>query len=354
MDETDFGENACHQESEINKMNQRLNWLKGIACIGIVFIHIQFPTVFGKLLIAYARAGVALFFIISGYYSYYSDLEKSFAKNKTRLIRNLKRTLWAFGIYFVWGLFVRYVGAGWNSVISWIQSLDWREWTKLIIINEDIIIGHLWFMLALIYCYILLLLLEKYQMIKMAYRTAPLLCAIAILFMVYMTGTGRGGMFIYVRNVWFYGMPMFLAGHYIHHYEKRMNELISVNKIKHLLVVSLIIIALERCFIGNLQFTLGSIGLAISAFVLALRYPDIQKSSYLVDLGSKMSMEIYIYHWIVKDIFIKLSTVLNISQKVWFIWSQPVMVLVCTIFMVFVIDKTKDIILTKYYRWREM
>ena len=48
--------------------NSSLNILKAICCILIVFNHCKFPSVFGKLLENYARIGVPVFFLISGYY----------------------------------------------------------------------------------------------------------------------------------------------------------------------------------------------------------------------------------------------------------------------------------------------
>lgn len=41
--------------------NRCLNFLKGIACIGVVFIHIPFPDVFGEIVVKIARFAVPLF-----------------------------------------------------------------------------------------------------------------------------------------------------------------------------------------------------------------------------------------------------------------------------------------------------
>lgn len=48
--------------------NNFLDYIKGIACIGVVFIHCSFPYVFGDIIANLAAFGVPMFFMISGYY----------------------------------------------------------------------------------------------------------------------------------------------------------------------------------------------------------------------------------------------------------------------------------------------
>ena len=57
----------------MKKVNNTLNLLKGLACMGVVFIHVNFPGELGQIVIALSRSAVALFFLISGYYLYWDD-----------------------------------------------------------------------------------------------------------------------------------------------------------------------------------------------------------------------------------------------------------------------------------------
>lgn len=56
--------------------NKTLNILKAISAILIVFNHCKFPGTFGILMSNYARIGVPIFFMISGYFVYNNDIEK--------------------------------------------------------------------------------------------------------------------------------------------------------------------------------------------------------------------------------------------------------------------------------------
>jgi len=46
--------------------NNCLNILKCIACIGVVFIHIAFPGIFGRVIQVFAAFAVPLFLMIAG------------------------------------------------------------------------------------------------------------------------------------------------------------------------------------------------------------------------------------------------------------------------------------------------
>lgn len=55
--------------------NYCMDFLKGIACILVVFIHVKFPGDFGQAVQAIARFAVPFFFMVSGYYCYRSDYQ---------------------------------------------------------------------------------------------------------------------------------------------------------------------------------------------------------------------------------------------------------------------------------------
>ena len=49
--------------------NPMLDFIKGIACICVVFIHVTFPDRFGLILKNICGYAVPLFFVIAGYYA---------------------------------------------------------------------------------------------------------------------------------------------------------------------------------------------------------------------------------------------------------------------------------------------
>ena len=49
------------------------DFIKGIACICVVFMHCEFPGRLGIAVQAVSRFCVPFFFMLSGYYSYYNS-----------------------------------------------------------------------------------------------------------------------------------------------------------------------------------------------------------------------------------------------------------------------------------------
>ena len=55
--------------------NYCMDFLKGLACIFVVFIHVKFPGDFGQAVQAIARFAVPFFFMVSGYYYFRPDYQ---------------------------------------------------------------------------------------------------------------------------------------------------------------------------------------------------------------------------------------------------------------------------------------
>ena len=55
--------------SMAKRQNECLNFLKGIACILIVYLHMGFPEPVGSIINVIAKMSVQLFFMISGYFA---------------------------------------------------------------------------------------------------------------------------------------------------------------------------------------------------------------------------------------------------------------------------------------------
>ena len=53
--------------------NYCLDFIKGLACIFVVFMHCEFPGKTGTIVQAISRFCVPLFFMVSGYFSYSED-----------------------------------------------------------------------------------------------------------------------------------------------------------------------------------------------------------------------------------------------------------------------------------------
>lgn len=56
----------------MKQYNYCLDFIKGIACICVVFMHCEFPGIMGIAVQAISRFCVPLFFMVSGYFCYQS------------------------------------------------------------------------------------------------------------------------------------------------------------------------------------------------------------------------------------------------------------------------------------------
>ena len=92
-----------------------LDLLKGIGCIGVVFIHYSFPGLFGEILHQLAEFAVPVFFMISGYFASGCSIQRL----KNRLIYVFKIFILSLFLYFLIELLAQIKnGNGVNWIIS--------------------------------------------------------------------------------------------------------------------------------------------------------------------------------------------------------------------------------------------
>ena len=75
--------------------NKMLNCEKALACILVIILHCEFPTIIGSIINIVARVGVPLFFMTSGFFSISQDQDNKFW---IEVVRPILRQLRAIGI----------------------------------------------------------------------------------------------------------------------------------------------------------------------------------------------------------------------------------------------------------------
>lgn len=322
----------------MKKTNETLNALKGIACILVVFIHVQFPGMFGDMVVALSRSAVALFFVISGYYLYNADV-KVVAKKLPRKIKSTAiMTGTAFLLYFIWECFVRFIGTGAEKVFEYIKYVfDLKNLIKVILTSYDPVVGHLWFLLALLGAYILLIPIIKFGWQKTACYLAIPILELHIVIMA-LSGVFEWNIDMTIfRSVLFYGLPFVLLGYWARKSEEWINKHIKTNMLIIFSLLGTALVIIERLMLGNLQIFNGTIIFTMSVFLLAVRYPDFREPKALIALGGKYSSDIYVYHWLVMEIVIKAREVLSINIA-WFEWVEPILVFGATLLGVWALN----------------
>lgn len=273
----------CINSSEKNKRNSCIDFIKMIACICVIHIHYPISGKAGGGINSIAQFAVLYFFMVSGYYL--RGVNKDKLKKRIRhigllcLISTLLYLLFDYILFSISGHF-----GNWMKIRF---SLGWL--VRLLAINDlsNISAGHLWYLYALLYVYILYYLLSPEENI---YRRLdiPLLIASIFLTIIKLVLFARGVNWHYTENWLFTAFPFVSIGYLV-------NKL-KLPKIKWgygFLIILLILVGYANgCKWGSL---LGCIILSLFLLVLAIQYPTILNNG-ISRFGLKCSQNIYILH----------------------------------------------------------
>ena len=312
--------------------NYCLDFIKGMACICIVFMHCKFPGTLGNMFQCVTRFGVPYFFMISGYFSYYEDGRKFDAGKKVKHILIIAVAASVF--YLV-------VGIAEMLILKTPFSFSVRQIASFLIFNQPIFIAeHLWFLYALIYVYILYAIVDRFNLHKIAYYSIPvLLLGYIALAQVRFLITGHATI-IYYRNFLMEGFPVFMIGHLIHKYkEKLITKLTNIHLIILISVFTLLCVAeclfLGRDFGANI-FTFPQL---TAIFIFAVKNSTFMSKNILTDFGKKYSLFVYVLHWFVWKSVELLFTKTGLTDYTATLYLMPFAVAILSVLLSIIVEK---------------
>lgn len=322
----------------MNEKNYCLNFLKGIGCIGVVFLHWTFPGILGeetKYLFSWV---VPMFFMISGFYLYQGNLEQEVSKTPKKIWRTAKITGIALVLYYLF-LIIRTVFVG-DSVKEVLGKLNLKTLAKLLIFNNTDFTGagHLWFMLALLYAYITFWIFGKTGKVKLLYP-----CVI-------ISFLGRGFLAALADDhhllisYWFNGFLFFFLGYWI----RQKHEWIASIRSKWLMVIAFLgivfplladLLKIKVPYVNVFEYLI--LLSAIALFLMAQKYPSFGKGSIFCKIGEKYSMNVYLYHFFVRDAMTAVERKFDGWRLLpqWYWWIKPILIVVFTLLLCFFIEK---------------
>lgn len=312
-----------------DRENKFLNFLKGIGCICVVFIHFPFPGVFGLIVKRLSFFAVSIFFMISGYFAYNCDVSSSQDAILRRLKKICRTTLWACGFYFVY--VVLFNIAKHNAIEFLGRFFSVKTLVDLVIINNFEIIDayHLWFLPSLIYAYCILLILQKGRFMIFAYKILPVLFAIKIITEIIVETLGLS--YHWRCNVFIGALPYVLLGNYIAYREKEIGTLRSKNEIVGILlsVTATILLTVFNVRCGCWWICIAI--LSISLFLLAVKNPDVTIIKAVRKIGIDYSLYVYVFHVIVYRVISNVFLIMGLSEYIIIQWMTPVIVVISSI-----------------------
>jgi surface polysaccharide O-acyltransferase-like enzyme len=307
-------------------VNYKLNLLKCFACIGVVFIHVSFPGLVGKVVSGASLYAVPIFFMTAGYYA--------FGKNekviKRRLLKIIKIFCVAYALFFLYNVIL---AAKNHNIANWIFSnYNWQTPIKYIVFCTIDFAIPLWYLIAMIEVYLLWLFIIKNGKEKSAMKAIPYLFAFMIALTSYAGTVGLA--WFWKTNFIARGMPWFLSGYYLNTQDGKKYRDIETPKLIFMIAIGLLITVMQPILKSRIDFQfVGTLPYALGLFILTLKNPNKSLNKYMEFIGEKLSLNIYILHTLLNGI---IGIILGDgfaydTANFIFNWCRPIIVLMASI-----------------------
>ena len=284
--------------------NNTLELLKLFASYMVVFIHISFYGNAGVAVDALARFAVPFFFLVSGYFSYNVNCEK--IKKRTKHI--LALFVFAAVCCTVFQI-VLLLKSNPNRLFSLLNAYtDFNTYVDLLVFNRTIISGHLWYLLAALYVYVIFYFATKFKIKeKVIFIVALLLLVLHLLLGEGLAVFGIKIPMQFIRNFALMGIPFFAMGLFVKKYKHKFQKVPG-----YMVLVFAVIGAFETiisCLIfGQNELYIGSLFILAAVVAVFIKYSNVRYPRVLTALDG-CSTYIYIFH-------IVIATALNVIYSI--------------------------------------
>ena len=268
--------------------NHLLNTFKGIACIAVIFIHVQLPGLLGDISLVMAGFAVPFFFLISGYYSYQNTRKIIFEK--------LKHILYLLCTGFCLYLVIYIFRGAANGILPKYLSIIWNleNIKKAILLGDFNVVsaGHLWFLYALAWAYVFLIVIDNSKIYELLMKPYILIIIFCVKEFVLGYVICHGLDWKLASNALFCAIPYLLLGRFI-----------ASKKIKHFsnkFFVVAIPLSMLCCLIWIVLGTfddqvVGTVLYSTFIFLFCINNPN-KSIPVLEKIGERYSSYIYIIH----------------------------------------------------------
>jgi surface polysaccharide O-acyltransferase-like enzyme len=281
----------------------------------VVCLHTKFPNpTIGAFVGDFAKIAVPFFFMVSGFYLYNEQKELIIEKIKKSIIK-------VFWIIIEVGIVYTLL----RIIKSYIFKIDISnqnfDLVPFILYNDCNFTEHLWYLFAFIYVLIILLLIYKLDLSKYLIYLLPLLIIVHIVFSIWSRTTIVNAGW-YELNWLVAGMPYVIIGILV---KKHFTTFKTIKSKNLIFVICFLIICLYvehfifKRFFGRGPGVISVFLLAVSSFVyLSLNYRvvNVKWENRLANLGLKNSLNIYLYHVLVREVLSLSNMDLTINNSI--------------------------------------
>ena len=303
-----------------------------------------FPGRVGDYFTALTRIAVPVFFMITEYF--YSNIVVRH-KEKQQIKKNFFLVLETNFLFLLWNIVLNILKK--DSIVTYIRlTFTGKSLLKFLILNESPLAGHLWYLGAILYVLVIVLLVDKLNCRKLFYYLTPiLLIADLVLGKYSLLIFHREFSYILVRNFLCVGIPYFCIGNLIR--EKHCSEKWNKKVLRILIIVFAITSLAERFVLVNegLNATrdhyISTTLLSVCLFIYALK--SNWSNERLAVIGREYSTWLYVIHPIFITIFSMIVDKFGI--KTFYRCVAPIVVYCATIIFLIVLQKIKTAIKSK-------
>lgn len=312
--------------------------LKALCAFLVVCIHAPFPGIVGDYFTALSRVAVPIFFMITGYYYAYTVKQN---KSINQIIKIFKLLIMGNALYFIWKIVIMLITG--NNILLFLQkTFTVNNLLKFLVFNESPLGGHLWYIGAILYVLIIILVAEWLNFTKILYYFIPIFLLGNLIFGKYsILVFGKEFPVYLTRNYLFVGLPYFLIGALIKQkiIDRKVFNWRGLNP--YMVILFILTTLIERWLLVNFSVNatrddyLSTTFLAIALFGLffSYHYDDCKSNEkkvriMLAEIGRYYSSWIYILHPIFITVIVDIVSKLNMYSK--YIYVAPVVVYIVT------------------------
>ena len=303
-----------------------------------------FPGEVGAYFTSLTRVAVPIFFMITGYF--YSDTIR-LHREKRQIKKIMILVLEANFLFLLWNITLSILKR--ENIVAYAQSIfTGKNLLKFLALNVSPLAGHLWYLGAILYVLLIVLLMDKQNCRKVLYCLTPVLLIVDLVLGKYsLLIFHREFPYILVRNFLCVGIPYFCIGNLIR--EQYNSERIYKNVLRVMIVIFALTSLAERFALMNAGLNatrdhyISTTFLAMSLFVYTLKSD--WKNKILAVIGRKYSTWLYIIHPIFITSFAMVTGKLRIKSL--YRCVAPIVVYCATFIFLVIIQKVKDAIRRK-------
>lgn len=324
----------------------RIRWksfdvLKGLSCIAVVLIHYNFSGDLGLYVKTFCRFAVPTFLIISGFF-FLSDGKMNDAKVVGK-IRHITNLLLGSGIFYAifTVVYFKTTTSSWNWINYLAERATAGKIVKFFFTNDPLVYSHLWYMLALIYCYAFsLMVFKKEKRIRMVYFIAPVVLVLYSCMQEFGAAIGmrstvpiaQSDEVISIYNLFlFRALPFFLFGIIIKKNYERISR-IPINTVAAVIIFIAggCLAIYERTLFRESQFYVGTYIMVFAMVLTAVKKPE-SEIKLIGYIGRELSLYVYILHIAVGRTLDVVARELAFRDTAFYTWGRAFLVLILSL-----------------------